>query len=90
MPHTSPSPWAAWVSPIDNNAPSTSTGRRKTVPADISLISKFPPTFLGGTTECNPFSASARPMVPTNGLRATLPPASNSETVGLLASKFQM
>ena len=27
VPQTSPSPWAAWASPMENNAPGTSTGR---------------------------------------------------------------
>ena len=27
VPQTSPSPWAAWVSPTENKAPATSTGR---------------------------------------------------------------
>ena len=27
VPHTSPSPWAAWVSPIENSAPATSIGK---------------------------------------------------------------
>ena len=43
VPETSPSPWAAWPSPVENSAPSTSIGRYSVVPLTSSLQSRFPP-----------------------------------------------
>ena len=71
VPHTSPSPWAAWVSPTENSAPGTSTGRNSSVPAAMSRVSMLPPTLRGGMTECDPGSAGATPMVPVNGFNGT-------------------
>lgn len=50
VPQTSPSPWAAWVSPSENSAPSTPTGRYSVVPGPRYLTSMLPPQRDGGTT----------------------------------------
>ena len=71
VPQTSPSPCAAWVSPIENSAPGTSTGRYSTVPADRARMSRWPPTRRGGTTEWWPGSAGATPTVPAKGFSGT-------------------
>ena len=51
VPHTSSSPWAAWVPPTLDSAGETATGRYSLVPAVRSRMSRLPPTRRGGTTE---------------------------------------
>jgi hypothetical protein len=67
VPHTSPSPIAAWVSPTENSAPSTPTGRNRVVPTCRCFVSMLPPQRVGGTIECSPGWAGATPIVPGNG-----------------------
>ena len=86
VPHTSPSPCAAWVSPTENSAPATSTGRNNSVPCARSRISILPPTRRGGTTLCNPGSAGATPMVPVKGFSGTLPHRPNNAGARVVAS----
>ena len=43
VPHTSPSPWAAWPSPSENSAPGAETGRKTFVPAVRCFVSMLPP-----------------------------------------------
>jgi hypothetical protein len=74
VPQTSPSPWAAWVSPTEKSAPATSTGSQSSVPVPMSRTSMLPPTRRGGTMLWVPSAAGARPMVPQNGLSGTRPP----------------
>jgi hypothetical protein len=53
VPATSPSPWAAWPSPMLSSAPGTATGRYRTEPPTSSLQSMLPPpTARGGMVEC--------------------------------------
>src|SRR4030066_366042 len=54
VPQTSPSPWAACVSPTENSAPATCTGSHSFVPRVRSRMSMFPPTSRGGTIEGSP------------------------------------
>ncbi len=49
VPHTSPSPCAAWQSPIEKSAPGTNTGSRAVEPATRSLVSMFPRWRAAGT-----------------------------------------
>src|SRR3546814_732588 len=56
----------------------------------MSRMSMLPPTRRGGTTECCPGSAGARPMVPQNGFRGTLPPAPYSAGANDCGSYFQI
>ncbi|CAB4759684.1 unannotated protein [freshwater metagenome] len=90
VPHTSPSPCAACVSPSESSAPVTSTGNKSSVPSAISRISILPPTRRGGTTECRPASAGASPTVPTKGFRGTVPPPAKEDVCGFEESYFQM
>ena len=74
VPPTSPSPWAAWPSPVENRAPSTGIGRYSVLPATSSLQSRFPPCQRGGIVECRPGSAGGMPSTPMNGRSATVWP----------------
>jgi hypothetical protein len=67
VPQTSPSPCAEWVSPTENSAPSTPTGRYRVVPTRRCLVSILPPQREGGTIERGPGSTGATPIVPGNG-----------------------
>ncbi len=75
VPHTSPSPIAACVSPTEKSAPSTPTGRYRVVPARRCLMSRLPPQVDGGTIECSPGSGSATPIVPGNGSNGSVIPS---------------
>ena len=54
VPQTSPSPWAAWPSPIDSRAPSWKTGRNSVAPAVRWRVSMLPPWRSGGIVERGP------------------------------------
>ena len=54
VPQTSPSPIAACVSPTENSAPSTPTGRYSVHPGCRCLMSMLPPQRRGGTIEWLP------------------------------------
>ena len=77
VPHTSPSPWVAWPSPIENRAPAWKTGRNSVEPAIRWRVSMLPPCRSGGIVERGPVSG-ATPTSPQNGASGTLIPGQNS------------
>ncbi len=50
----------------------------------------FPPMRRGGTMECCPFSAGARPMVPQKGFSGTRPPGPKAAGARLVVLYFQI
>src|SRR5579884_559794 len=89
VPQTSPSPCAACVSPSENSAPSTPTGRKSVTPGFRCFVSMFPPKRDGGTIECAPGSSGATPSVPGNGRNGRLT-RSEKRTRPLSASTREM
>ena len=77
VPQTSPSPIAACVSPTENSAPSTPTGRYSVQPGCRCLMSMLPPQRRGGTIEWLPGSAGASPIVPGNGANGSVMSSAN-------------
>ena len=69
---TSPSPWTKWGSPAKKSAPFTSTGRYNVEPKPSSLISRFPPSRVGGIELSDSSEAFATPIIPRNGNRGNV------------------
>jgi hypothetical protein len=66
------------LTPHENSAPLTSTGRNKVDPAVTCFVSMFPPVLYGGIVENFPFSPRATPISPQNGRRGIRIPFSSS------------
>ena len=81
VPDTSPSPCAACVSPIENKAPSTKTGKYTVVPAVMWRLSMFPPFALGGIVTNIESVAGATPITPGNGRRGIVIRSVNATSV---------
>ncbi len=77
VPLTSPSPWVAWPSPIENRAPGTNTGRKSVDPATRCRVSMLPPCVSGGIVLRGP-STGATPISPQNGASGMRIPGQNS------------
>ena len=73
VPATSPSPWAAWPSPHENSAPSTSIGRYSVEPLDELAAVEVPAADARRDRRvASPGAAGAMPMTPRNGRSGTV------------------